>query len=141
MTAAFWNQQIRDNELFLLSAAWPIGSIFTAAVSTNPNTLLGYGTWAAYGAGRVLVGIDAGQTEFDTLDETGGAKTVTLTVGEIPAHHHTYSQTNWGAHASTGSTEAGDFSSPVVNTGDTGGGGAHNNLQPYIVVYRWKRTA
>ena len=69
--------------------AWPVGSIFVSVVATNPNTLLGYGTWAAFGTGRMLVGIDAAQTEFDTVKETGGAKTVTLTSAEMPAHTHT----------------------------------------------------
>lgn len=57
------------------AAAWPVGSIFFSAVSTNPATLLGFGTWSAIGAGRVLIGIDAGDVDFDTLGETGGAKT------------------------------------------------------------------
>lgn len=56
--------------------AFPVGSVFIGVVSTNPATLLGYGTWAAFGAGRVLVGLDSGDTDFDTVEETGGAKTV-----------------------------------------------------------------
>lgn len=63
------------------SAAWPVGSIFLSAVSTNPATLLGFGTWSAIGAGRVLIGIDAGDADFDTLGETGGAKTTSHTHG------------------------------------------------------------
>lgn len=58
------------------SEAFPVGSIYLAVVSTNPGTLLGYGTWSAIGAGRVLVGLDSGDTAFDTVEETGGAKTV-----------------------------------------------------------------
>lgn len=69
--------------------AFPVGSVFISVVSTNPATLLGYGTWSAFGAGRVMVGLDAGQTEFDTVEETGGAKTHTLTSSEMPAHSHT----------------------------------------------------
>ena len=66
--------------LISLSDVYPVGSIYiNAAVATKPGTLLGFGTWAAFGAGRVMVGIDAAQTEFDTLEETGGAKTHTLT--------------------------------------------------------------
>lgn len=142
MTAAFWNQQVRDNDLFLKEASWPIGAIFTAGVSTNPATLLGFGTWAPHGTGRTLVAIDAAQAEFDTLDETGGAKTHTLTVAELAVHYHLYQTTTWQSGITNlGSSEAGNFSSPTTVTGDAGGGGAHNNLQPYTVVYRWKRTA
>lgn len=56
--------------------AFPVGSVFLSVVSTNPATLLGYGTWQSIGAGRVLIGLDAGDPAFDTLEETGGAKTV-----------------------------------------------------------------
>lgn len=128
------------------SEAFPVGAVFIAVVNTNPATLLGYGTWSAFAAGRMLVGIDAGQTEFDVVKETGGTKTHTLTTAEIPAHTHIVtSQT-----ASTGgatSYEHGtlDTSSAEAEatevTGSTGGGGAHNNLPPYIVVYMWERTA
>lgn len=55
------------------SAAWPVGSIFISASATNPAAMLGFGTWVAIGAGRVLVGLDAGQAAFDSLGETGGA--------------------------------------------------------------------
>lgn len=68
----------------VLNAAWPVGSIFASTVATNPATLIGIGTWVAYGTGRVLVGIDAGQALFDTPAETGGALTHVLTCPEIP---------------------------------------------------------
>lgn len=71
------------------SAAFPIGAVFIAVVSTNPATLLGYGSWAAFGAGRVMVGLDAGDTDFDAAEETGGAKTHTLSATEMPVHTHT----------------------------------------------------
>ena len=127
------------------SEAFPVGSVFIAVVSTNPATLLGYGTWAAFAAGRVLVGIDAGQTEFDTVEETGGAKTHTLTSAEMPAHAHdeynnsatTGGLVGWAAQDTSTNTA----SLTGYDTGSTGGGGAHNNLQPYIVVYMYKRTA
>jgi hypothetical protein len=143
-----------------VSAAWPIGSVFISVVSTNPATLLGIGTWSEFAAGRVLVGLDAGQTEFDTVEETGGAKTHTLTTAEMPAHTHTQDAHNHiitSQTATTGGstsyehgtldtssadTEATEVtaSTTAVNQ-NTGGGGAHNNLQPYITVYMWKRTA
>ena len=151
------------------SNAFPIGSVFIAVVSTNPATLLGYGTWSAFGSGRVLVGFDSLDTDFDTAEETGGAKTITLDTTMIPAHTHiqnahnhtqdSHSHTQAATTTATGSTSnrlgTVDTSSTAQNTGvatatnqaatatnqNTGGGLAHNNVQPYIVVYMWKRTA
>lgn len=59
-----------------LADVYPVGCIYTTIVSTNPATVFGFGTWSAFGAGRVLVGLDSGNTAFDTVEETGGAKTV-----------------------------------------------------------------
>jgi hypothetical protein len=70
---------------------YPVGSIYSnVAVATNPATLLGFGTWTAFGAGRVMVGLDGDDEDFDTVGETGGAKTHTLTISEMSAHTHTY---------------------------------------------------
>lgn len=122
----------------ILNLVYPIGFVITLGVSTNPATLFGIGTWTAI-AGKVIVGIDAGQTEFDALDETGGEKTHTLTIPEIPSHTHSYlTSDNPNANDSVGFFAAG---STQGTTGATGGGGAHNNLQPYIVKYVWQRTA
>ena len=122
--------------------SFAVGAIYLSTVSTNPATLLGYGTWSAFGAGRTLVGIDSGQTEFDIVEETGGAKTHTLTVDEIPSHRHTYTEPNAPTSiAAVGLTSAVPGVTTGVNSGATGGGAAHNNLQPYIVCYFWKRTA
>ena len=58
-----------------LQAVYPVGSIYiNAASATNPTTLLGFGTWVEFGAGRVLVGQNASDALFDTLEETGGSK-------------------------------------------------------------------
>lgn len=96
--------------------------------------------------GKVIAGIDAGQTEFDTRGETGGAKTHTLTVGQIPAHTHSL-LLGWGAggnfRAQAGAALA-DFGTTgtIYNTLETNGsppaggnGQAHNNLQPYIALH------
>ena len=129
--------------------AYPVGSIYTSIVATNPATLLGVGTWAAFGAGKVMVGIDSGDTDFDTAEETGGAKTDshTLTTSEIPSHTHTLQ----GVRTDDGSGSVSGVNNLVSNykaqstqtTQSTGGGGAHTHdiVQPYIVVYMWKRTA
>lgn len=123
-----------------LASIYPVGSIYmNATSSTNPATLIGFGTWVAFGAGRVPVGIDSSDTDFDTAEETGGAKTHTLTVDEIPAHTHSVPNSGSQNNSFDSGTTVGN---DVTGTsGSTGGGSAHNNLQPYIVVYMWKRTA
>lgn len=123
----------------ILPYVYPVGTIYTSVVATNPATVFGFGTWVAFGAGKVLVGLDAGQTEFDTVEETGGAKTHTLTEAEMPAHTHTYN--NSLGTAPNGRGDTGNSLNTGIATGSTGGGTAHNNLQPYIVVYFFKRTA
>jgi hypothetical protein len=129
----------------ILGAAWPVGSVFTAVVATNPATLLGFGAWEAFGAGRVLVGHNAADTDFDTAEETGGAKTHTLTAAEMPAHTHgltRFPTTTGGSSGFTADTSMSGTPTAVTQaTASAGGDGAHNNMPPYIVVYLWKRTA
>ena len=75
--------------LHMLETIYPVGSIYiNAGVATNPGTLLGFGTWTAFGTGRTIVGVDSSDTDFDTVRETGGAKTHQLTISELPAHTH-----------------------------------------------------
>ena len=93
-----------------------------------------------------MVGLDAGDTSFDTVGETGGEKTHILTVAEMPAHKHKFGYTGGNTDAtgspySVGKAIGHDPSNVYSETTSTGGGGSHNNLQPYIVVYFWKRTA
>jgi hypothetical protein len=125
---------------------YPVGSIyFNMAVSTNPGTLLGFGSWAAYAEGRVLVGFQSSGT-FDALDESLGAETAahTLTTSEIPAHTHTYDRQNTTTDALSihdiTRTTGGNSS---ATSGSTGGGSAHSHstLQPSVTVHMWKRTA
>ncbi len=132
----------------LNAAAYPIGSIFTTTVayanSAAVVTAIGGTTWEAFGAGKVLVGLDAGDTDFDTSEETGGAKTDShpLTTDEIPAHTHTHDQSDSGGGASK-IPGVGGSSGGTWTSSSTGGGSAHEHdiVQPYIVVYFWKRTA
>lgn len=176
-----------------VNAAYPVNSIYTSTVPTNPGDpgMLGIGTWIRFGKGRVLVSQDDTVPEFDTTGEEGGVKEVTLTTAQIPTHDHNMGHTHPvsntdpagyhqhsiavkyradleddtadngqaitgvgganhgpipgadtgvtsydGVHAHTMVTQA--F---VGNTSVAGSGGAHTNLQPYIVVYIWKRTA
>ena len=129
---------------YILESVYPVNSIFTSTSSTNPGTSLGFGTWAAFGEGRVLVG-KASSGTFATGGATGGAETHTLSVSEIPSHTHTEGGTQeFGttSSTSTGVRNTGNFSpGKQYETQATGGGSAHNILQPYIVVYMWKRTS
>ena len=139
------------NVIEVLKKAYPIGSVYiNASNATNPASLLGFGTWSAFGAGKVMVGLDAGDTSFDTAGETGGEKTHTLTVAEMPEHDHQITRqydkagfsTPYGEPAAGWSLPMGAASATnMCPTAKTGGSGSHNNLQPYIVVYFWKRTA
>jgi len=131
-----------------IESAYPVGSIYiNAAVTTNPATLLGFGTWVAFGSGRMMVGYNAADSDFDALQETGGSKTHTLSISEIPSHAHAQ-----GSHDSTAG-DGGAYNTefirdhsdtangPNVTSSHVGGGSAHNILQPYIVVKMWRRTA
>lgn len=125
--------------------AFPPGSVFISVVPTNPATLLGYGFWVSIASGRMLVGHNSGDPDFDTVEETGGAKTHTLTEAEMPSHTHVENSNNattgalrgWGAADTSTSTPT----ATGYTTAATGGGGAHNNMPPYFVVYMWKRTS
>jgi len=123
---------------------YPVGCIYTSVTATNPASLFG-GVWAAFGAGRVLVGIDASQSEFNSVNETGGAKTHTLSLAEMPVHTHGFTGVTGTGNpdGSSDSTTAGAYNSyPRMSELDPeGGGAAHNNLQPYIVVYMFRRTS
>ena len=147
-----------------LDTIYPIGSIYTNATDgTNPGTLLGFGTWVEFAEGEVPVGRKSSDPDFDVVGSgtntngTTGAKTHTLTISEMPAHDHIPNRNTYDSHNyllrknSNGAGSVGDLDTTVGEPGlrnedaafpeIEGGGSAHNNLQPYIVVYMWKRTA
>jgi len=133
----------------IMEAVYPVGIIIELAVATNPATLFGIGTWSAHGTGKVTVGIDSSDTDFDTVDETAGDKT----------HTHVLSASGYAKLSNTGKADMvsvgsfvtdyleADFAPTSSSSTATAGialGGATNagsSLQPYIVVYRWRRTA
>jgi len=119
----------------LMLAMHPVGCIYTSVVSTSPATLFG-GTWAAFGAGRVLVGIDSADTSFDVVEETGGAKTRTLALTNLPALNSGY--LSYKASGTDGITATNKTYGASI---DQGGGQAFSILPPYIVVYMWKRVS
>jgi len=155
-----------------LALLYPVGSIYTnATVSTNPGTLLGFGTWTAFGAGRVMVGYDSSNALFDSAEETGGSAdaitvshthTATSTVTDSGHTHNILGTSNhYVADGGQGSGGTGTFPFSLGSTSygssyiqsattgitvatsnsTTGSSGTNANYQPYITVYMWKRTA
>lgn len=145
-----------------MSALYPIGSVYiNALVNTNPNTLLGFGTWVAFGTGRVMVGFDSTDANFNAAEKTGGSKNAV-----VVSHTHTATSTvtdsghthsigyfsnlrglGGGANLADGDTS---FKSTTSSTtgitvstsiAATGESNVDKNLQPFITVYMWKRTA
>lgn len=128
----------------LLDCIYPVGSIYMTTSNTNPSTIFG-GVWQSWGHGRVPVGVDTADSSFNKVEKTGGEKTHKLTTNEMPSHGH---QTNitLGNRTQSGSgiwaAAPGEVDSTWVGyAGGVGGSAAHNNLQPYITCYMWKRTA
>lgn len=139
-----------------------VGDVIPSFSSANPALTYG-GSWVLAAVGRALVGIDPGQVEFDTARKIGGAKTHTLTAGEMPQHTHAVTDAGHSHTIPVGATD--DTAAPFdradagsntaganattntgsattgITLGNTGGGGAHNNLPPYIALYVWEKTA
>ena len=131
----------------LVDALYPVGSVYTSTDSTNPGDKFG-GSWAAYGSGKTLVGVDSGDSDFASGGKTGGEKAHTLTIAEMPSHRHSTPVSvvfngNAAMHRSVFATNS-DFwtkEDPHNATSAVGGDRAHNNLQPYVTVYFWERTS
>lgn len=127
----------------ILSKIYPVGSIYmsaTLSTAAQVNATLG-GTWAAWGAGRVPVGVDTTQTEFNTVGKTGGEKTHTLTIDEMPRHQHQAGYTGSGTSQKLYGWYGTSGSAMAYENLATGGSQAHNNLQPYITCYMYKRIS
>lgn len=164
-TTAFTKTAI-DNAL--AASVYPVGSIYmNASSAVNPGTLLGFGTWTAFGAGRVLVGFNASNVLFDTAEETGGSydsvvvtHTHTASTGNQSVDHTHLGGANvqYGSTSSSGTgltaptgtgTDGTNWNTSGTSVGHThavtvdsaGTSGTNANIQPYITVYMWKRTA
>lgn len=130
-------------QLFL--RMYPVGSIYMSVQEVNPSQLFG-GTWVSWGQGRVPVGVDRAQGEFNGVERAGGAKTHTLSAAEMPRHTHSLLCAAW----SNGPGDKTFYNAPTgggyyyglnSSMGEAGLSHAHNNMQPYITCFMWKRTA
>ena len=137
----------------ILGAAFPVGSTyFSTTDNRNPNTILGFGTWVAL-EGVSLGGISgtSGSAFNVSAGTVIGEETHTLTVGEMPSHNHKPlantgqfvlnmypAKSNWANNASSSNGNINLNGDPT--TSNTGGDGAHNNIQPTVVGYLWERT-
>jgi hypothetical protein len=148
---------VQDVADVVKSALFPVGAIYTATVSTNPATLLGFGTWTAFGAGRVLIGNGGGFSAGATVGSADAivvshTHTASTSITD-PGHFHTTAVNYAGGTTANGmfsnSNPSNPFSTNSATTGITastsvtssGVSGTNANLQPYIVVYMWQRTA
>lgn len=138
--------QLKDkngNKVF--AAPWmPIGSIYISVINQNPSNYFG-GTWEQFANGRTLVGVDTSQTEFNSVEKTGGEKNHKLSIAEMPSHNHTKTMVpkdnEWIAPNTGWNYSFTNQQTYIQNTDNTGGDQPHNNLQPYITVYMWKRIS
>lgn len=128
----------------LLKLVFPIGSTYITQTNTNPSTILGFGTWERL-KGKVCLGLDEDDNDLQTIGNTGGEKTHTLTIEETPSHTHDF---NYGERLLV--QKGSDYAVPdyvnltgkKITTTSAGGGQPHNNMQPYEVVgYMWIRKS
>lgn len=162
------NNSLELNGSSIFDLIYPIGSIYLSVNNVNPGTIFG-GTWEAFGTGRTLVGVDTSQTEFDTVQKTGGHKAMQQHTHTIDSASLTGGAGNFlmddynpyiaasgifsiGGRGGTydrswaGSTGSNAFRTLNVNASHShsmqnAGTGDSGNLQPYITCYMWKRTA
>lgn len=132
----------------LMELVFPVGSTYVTQSNTNPSTILGFGTWERL-KGKVLVGLDENDTNFNSIGKTGGEKTHSLTQAELPNLNLGNLGVSWSGGNSGNVAQSSSQSQYSQNPwkGEVkielgGSGQAHNNLQPYRVVgYMWIRTA
>ncbi|MGN8627118.1 DUF859 family phage minor structural protein [Bulleidia sp. HCP3S3_F2] len=128
----------------VLDFFYPVGSIYISTSSTfNPQTAWG-GTWKKTADGRCLIGA----SDKYPLRSTGGEAEHTLTVNEMPTHRHYSSRVNWyndlqtnGISVNIAAKSNLKVDGPYNYTDYAGNSKAHNNMQPYLAVYIWERTA
>ena len=138
----------------MIQKLYPVGHIIMSANSANPSTYLGFGTWVAWGSGRVPVGVNASDTDFATVEKTGGSKTVNVSHNHLESvgadsskmylsagsdgglygstTNPSVNRMTWSGTPSTGATR--------LNKTSTAGSTSQSIVQSYITCYMWKRT-
>ena len=145
---AAYNQRLTAVE----SQIYPIGSIYISTTDSTASAVHDRfgGTWVAYATGRTLIGVGTGTDSNSTsqtfaVNSTGGEYKHKLTIAEMPSHSHGQEFYRAGAAGTTtshfGGVQLGSVYADGYRTLTQGGDGYHNNIQPYITVYMWKRTA
>ena len=139
-------KHIEDGIADLYNAIFPVGQIVIKGDNEDYSNWLGF-TWERTAVGKVLVGIDSTDTDFNTIGKTSGTKKVTLTKNELPKEIGQALLYDSNAAEQSSSTDAlktqwsNKYRSGLYNVVNENGGNAHNNLQPYQVVAYWKRIA
>ena len=128
---------------------YPVGSIYITTNEQNPGEYIG-GTWESYGQGRTLVGAGTGTDSNNvqrvfTINSTGGEYQHKLTTSEMPSHTHGINSANQGESTAWGYAIAWDGKASIETSSarisNTGGSQSHNNIQPYVVTYMWRRVS
>ena len=132
----------------IADSLYPVGSVITFYDSDDHSTHLGL-TWERFAAGKMVIGYDSTDSDFDTIGATGGEKAHALSAEEMPKHRHSLGQMYDGYTLTTGTSQPrgvyADYAQSVPTTyagGDSNGNTvAHNNMPPYVVASLWRRTA
>ncbi|WP_171333666.1 DUF859 family phage minor structural protein [Enterococcus cecorum] len=138
------SKSVKQNGRTLLDMFYPVGAIFITTANTNPSSYMG-GSWVRFGNGQTLVGVNETDGDFDSVQKTGGSKSHTIDYSNFPARATI--QKSWkGGTVSYAPWQGGSVSAGkwIVSTPYDMGepyGRAISNLQPYITVYMWRRTA
>lgn len=138
-------QEFEKKKKEILEATFSIGSTYVTPENTNPNTILGFGTWERL-KGKVAVGLDEDDEDgyFDEIGKEGGEKKHTQTINEMPTHSHKMNTSSQDGSHVDGYFKVGSYNKDNANlsTANEGNGQPMNITQPYRVVgYMWIRTA
>lgn len=126
----------------LFNYLYPIGTLYENYINDkNPNEIFGYGTWELFAKGRVTVGIDTSDSDFNTIGKTGGSKYLQAHTHAIYPYNDDFNNSASGQpYGTTHDGASAKYTNSVFST-ESAGTGDSGNLQPYVVTYKWIRTA